>query len=150
MTSIDIALVSLAALQVVALGGMIAAAVMIRERVQDGAQQAGPALRKALAISGMARAMADRSQRDGAALVGRVAGVAAKVGDRVATTVRLAREVKEQFPRTRASVNEVTDQGEQLARQAGEARTMAERLGRIGAAARAAAKAARSDAESPR
>ena len=93
MTSPEIAIVALAALQLLAVAGMGIAGFMMFRRAKAVAEWTQPSVQEAKAITGRTKATALETKQRALNLSDRVRTLVRHVGRKVQTTTRLAREV---------------------------------------------------------
>lgn len=139
LTGWDIAFLSLAALQLIAMGLLAAYGVAMLGTMKKAQRRAQPAINEARALAQMGLAMATHTRDESLSMAARVKGVVTKVRARVETTKRIVGELK---PHGRETALAARETRAAVARRARQARDVGFRLLRLKNAAEAAAKAA--------
>ena len=142
-TPVDTVFMALAAVEIIAVGAMLYVGLKLVETAKKGQQTVEPALNEAKAVAELGKAIAEHARKDGEKTARRVKLVFDRVRHRVEHTKRVVKELKPGGQETALALRTAHEKGQQVARTARSLGGLAQSLGRVGSAARAAADAAR-------
>ena len=140
MTPWDTFFVVMAVVEVICVAAMAYVATMFMQTARKGERRVQPLLREVVGLKQLAVAMAQHTQSQATAVIGKVTSVTALVKRRVDTTQKIAREV---LPTAQQTATGAKEMQADFSRKAVVLGDLARRLGRVKAAAESAATVAR-------
>lgn len=142
MTLFDILFVSLAGLELVAVGVLAYVGLQVLQTMKKAQKTVEPTLSEAKAVAQVGAAMANHARANGEVVAKRVKLVADRVRHRVEHTKRVVKELKPQGEQASHAIQAVGDRTREAVQTARTLGDLAQRIRRVKAAAQAAADAA--------